>query len=71
MAVKDWVRAKSGESESYVVVYRKKSDGDDVIAIKHYKLFNQYEVKLNDYTIFRSKYKSECYKKLKNYMEGH
>lgn len=33
MALKDWVRAKSGESDLYPVVYRKKSDGDDVLRI--------------------------------------
>jgi hypothetical protein len=33
MALKDWKRAKSGESELYPIVYRRKSDGDDVVRI--------------------------------------
>jgi hypothetical protein len=71
MALKDWKRAKSGESKNYPVVYRKKSDGDDVVAIRFYQLFNVYEVHLNDYSIFHSKNKSEALKKLMDYMRSH
>jgi hypothetical protein len=31
---KDWKRAKSGESKSFIMVWRNKSDGDDVVYVK-------------------------------------
>ena len=71
MATKDWRRAKSGESKNYPVVYRRKDDGDDVLAIKYYALFEQYELQRNDVTFFRSKTKSQALKYAKAYMRKH
>ena len=69
MALKDWKRAKSGESKSYPLVYRRKSNEDDTLVIKYYYLFNQYEVQRNDIPFFHSKTKSEAIKYIKEYMK--
>lgn len=34
MALKDWKRAKSGESNNFPRVWRNKKDGDDVVYVK-------------------------------------
>lgn len=62
MALKDWKREKSG--------YRKKS-GSDVLAIKYYPVFEQYDLTLNDYAIFHSKLKSKVLDYAKDYMRKH
>ena len=71
MALKDWKRARDGESKNYPVVWRRKNDGDDVLAIRYYALFNQYELQRNDVTFFRSKSKQEAERYAKAYMEKH
>lgn len=71
MALKDWKRARSGESKNYPVVWRRKDDGDDVLAIKYYALFKQYELQRNDVTFFRSKSKQEALAYAKSYMRSH
>jgi hypothetical protein len=71
MATKDWKRAKSGESKTYPIVYRNNTWGDDTLVVKHYPLFNQYEVQRDGLTIFRSKSKKEAIRKLRDYMRSH
>jgi hypothetical protein len=73
MALKDWKRAKSGESKSYPLVYRRKSNENDTLVIKYYYLSNSnpYEVQRNDIPFFHSKTKSEAIKYAKEYMRTH
>lgn len=69
MALKDWKRAKLGESKSYPLVYRKKSNVNDTLVIKYYYLSNRYEIQRNDIPLFKSKTKSEALKFIKAYMK--
>lgn len=71
MVTNDWKRAKSGESKMYPVVFRRKDNDDDVLAIKYYALFKQYELQRNDVTFFRSKNKSEALDYARHYMRTH
>ena len=74
MAINNWKRAKSGESKSYPLVYRNKTDGDDVVAIRipvSYSSSTKYYIERNDEVIDAVGKKDDAIKILKRYLETH
>jgi hypothetical protein len=73
MALKDWKRAKSGESDHYPVVYRKKDDGNYTAVIYYYGFYgkHKYAVRVDDRDIGGANTKSGALKILMNYMRTH
>lgn len=80
MALKDWKKVKSWVINPWdidAVVYVRKSNKNDILAVKYYYLYEQYnysksfkrfEVLRNNISLFRSNVKDEAYKYITEYM---
>lgn len=87
MALKDWKKVKSWVINSWdidAVVYVRKSNENDILAVKYYYLYQQYnypksfkrfEVLRNNKgkikSLFKSNEKDEAYKYITEYMRKH